>query len=76
MLHGFTPLGDFFVVAREEDVRDFLAAELGGLSVLGGLNGVSRGEALHGGRSLAAEDTGEEADDGVNDDEGGELAAG
>lgn len=64
------------MVAREEDVGDFEAAEVGRLGVLGVFEVVAVGEAFDQGGGFATEDAGEEAGDTVDDDEGGEFAAG
>ena len=69
------PGGDFAVVARQENVGDLEAAEVGGLGVLGIFKIVTVGEAFNGGRGGAAEDAGQETGDGVNDDEGGQFPA-
>ena len=71
-----SPLGNFAVVAREEDVGDFQAAEVGGLGVLGVFEVIAVREGLDFGGGFAAEDAGDEAGDGIDNDEGGELAAG
>ena len=70
------PFGDVFVVTGEEDGGDFVAAEVVGLSVLGIFEVVAVTEAFDFGGLLAAKNAGNEADDGIDDDECGELAAG
>ena len=70
------PSGDFAVVAREENLGDFQATEVGGLGVLGIFEVVAVGETLNEGGGFAAENAGEEASDAVDEDEGGEFAAG
>ena len=70
-----TPFSDKAVVAREEDVGDFHAAEVGGFGVLRIFEVIAVGEGFDFGASFAAEDAGEETGDGVDDDEGGEFAA-
>ena len=62
------------MVAGEEDLRDAGAAEVFGTGVLGVFEEAG-GEGVVGRGGLVAEDAGEEAGDGVEDDEGGELAA-
>ena len=70
-----TPFRDLGVVAAEEDVGDAPAAELDGAGVLGELEEAG-GVAVVGGALVVAEDAGEEAGDGIDDDGGGEGAVG
>ena len=70
-----TPFRDLGVVAAEEDVGDAPAAEFDGAGVLGEFEEAG-GMAVVGGALGVAEDAGEEAGDGVDDDGGGEGAVG
>ena len=56
-----TPFSDKAVVAREEDVGDFHAAEVGGFGVLRIFEVIAVGEGFDFGASFAAEDAGEKA---------------
>lgn len=69
------PFGDLGVVAAEEDVGDAPAAEFDGAGVLGEFEEAG-GVAVVGGALVVAEDSGEQAGDGVDDDGGGEGAVG
>ena len=73
---GLAPLSDFAVVSREEDFGDFHAAKIGGLGVLGVFKIVAVAKAFNFGGSGAAEDAGDEADEAVNNAEGGKFATG
>ena len=73
---GLTPFFYFAMVAGEKDVGDFETAEVGGFGVLGVFEVVAVGKTFDGGGLLAAEDAGNKADDGVDNNEGGEFATG
>ena len=68
-------MGDRGVVAAEQDIGDAPAAEFDGAGVLGEFKEAG-GVAVVGGALVVAEDAGEEAGDGVDDDGGGEGAVG
>ena len=70
------PFVNFAVVAGEKDVRDGFAAEIVWFGVLWVFEVVTIRERLDFGRGFAAEYAWDEADDGVNDGEGWEFAAG
>ena len=65
------PFGDFAVVAGEKHVGDGEAAEVGGLSVLRILEVIAVGKTFNLGGPFAAEYAGNEADNRVDNDEGG-----
>jgi hypothetical protein len=69
------PAGDRLVVAGEEDLRHGEATELGRARVLRVLEQAAA-EGFLARRLFVAENTGDEAADGVDDDEGGDLTAG
>ena len=68
-------MGDRGVVAAEQDIGDAPAAEFDRAGVLGEFEEAG-GVAVVGGALVVAEDAGEEAGDGVDDDGGGEGAVG
>ena len=70
------PFGDFAVVAREEDAGNFHAAEVGGFGVLRVFEIVAIREGFDSGGGFAPEDSRDEADDGVDQDEGRQFPAG
>ena len=71
---GGAPFGDFAVVATEEDVGDGETAEVGGFGVLGGFEEAGGAEGFFDGAEFVAKDAGEEADDGVDHDDGSDGA--
>ena len=73
---GGAPFRDFAVVTREENVGDFHATEVGGLGVLGIFEVVAVRERLDKRGSFATQNARNEADDGVDQDEGGQFPAG
>jgi hypothetical protein len=73
---GGAPFGDFAVVATEEDFGDGQAAEVGGFGVLRGFEEARGAEGFFDGAEFVSEDTGEEANDGVDHDDGGDGAVG
>jgi hypothetical protein len=73
---GGAPFGDFAVVATEEDVGDGEAAEVGGFGVLGGFEQAGGAKGFFDGAEFVSEDAGEEADDGVYHDDGGDGTIG
>ena len=72
---GAAPGGDGGVVAGQQHVRYPAALPVGGAGVVGVFQQM-RGEAFVGGAVGGAHDAGQQADDGVQHDQGGELAAG
>ena len=68
-------MGDRGVVAAEQDIGDAPAAEFDGAGVLGEFEEAG-GVAVVGGALVVAEDAGEEAGNGVDNDGGGEGAVG
>lgn len=73
---GGAPFGDFAVVATEEDFGDGETAEVCGFGVLGGFEEAGGTEGFFDGAEFVSEDAGEEADDGVDHDDGCDGAVG
>ena len=60
------PFGDFAVIAREENVRDFHAAKIGGFGVLGIFEVVAIGKAFDFGGGFTTKDAWDKANDGID----------
>lgn len=73
---GGAPFSDFTMVATEEDFGDLESSEVGGFGVLGSLEEASGAEGFFDGAEVVAQDAGEETDDGVDHDNGGDGTVG